>query len=147
MPATDISFNIGGDLTGDWSNYPYFASGTVVVSNITEGLFVLQPRLSPTAVKLASFRAQQTGKRVRLSWRTASESDILGFKVFRYSQGKRVVVTKSIVDAKGLARPGGARYSLVDRNTRPGAYTYKLQVVSKDGRRSFKASASVRVRR
>jgi len=30
---------------GSWSNYPYFASGIVVVSSIAEGLFVLQPNL------------------------------------------------------------------------------------------------------
>ena len=29
-------------FTGTWSNYPYFASGTIVVSDITEGLFVLK---------------------------------------------------------------------------------------------------------
>ena len=30
---------------GTWSNYPYFASGTVVVTGTEEGLFVLQPRV------------------------------------------------------------------------------------------------------
>jgi len=38
-PANDaVGFN------GAWSVYPYFASGTVVVSSIEEGLFVLRPR-------------------------------------------------------------------------------------------------------
>jgi choice-of-anchor B domain-containing protein len=32
-------------FSGTWSNYPYFASGTVVVSGIEEGLFVLKPRV------------------------------------------------------------------------------------------------------
>jgi choice-of-anchor B domain-containing protein len=35
----------GGDLDGDWANYPYFASGIVVTSNISKGLFVLKPHL------------------------------------------------------------------------------------------------------
>ncbi|MFN2468685.1 MAG: choice-of-anchor B family protein [Gaiellaceae bacterium] len=147
MPAADLSFNIGGDVTGDWSNYPYFASGTVVVSNITEGLFVLQPRLAPTAVKVASFRARQAGKRVTLSWRTASEREILGFNVFRDAQGRRVKVTKSLVPAKSLGQVAGARYTFVDRNVRAGtAYTYRLQVVSKDGRRAWYANSTVRAR-
>lgn len=30
---------------GAWSNYPYFASGVVVVSDITNGLFILRPTL------------------------------------------------------------------------------------------------------
>lgn len=33
------------DFNGAWSNYPFFASGVVVISGIEEGLFVVQPRL------------------------------------------------------------------------------------------------------
>ncbi len=40
-PASD-----GPGFNGAWSNYPFFASGTVLVSGIDEGLFVLQPELS-----------------------------------------------------------------------------------------------------
>jgi choice-of-anchor B domain-containing protein len=39
-PSSDAaSFN------GAWSNYPYFASGTVIVSGIEQGLYVLSPTL------------------------------------------------------------------------------------------------------
>jgi choice-of-anchor B domain-containing protein len=31
------------EFNGNWSNYPYFASGTVVASDIDNGLFVLRP--------------------------------------------------------------------------------------------------------
>ncbi len=33
------------DFSGTWSNYPYFASGIVVVNDINSGLFVVQPHL------------------------------------------------------------------------------------------------------
>jgi hypothetical protein len=39
--SNSASFN------GAWSNYPYFDSGIVVVSGIEQGLFVLQPNLTP----------------------------------------------------------------------------------------------------
>jgi choice-of-anchor B domain-containing protein len=32
-------------FSGAWSNYPYFASGILIVSDINRGLFVLQPNL------------------------------------------------------------------------------------------------------
>jgi hypothetical protein len=37
--------------SGQWSNYPYFESGTVVVNDQTFGLFVLRPNLTPTAAE------------------------------------------------------------------------------------------------
>jgi choice-of-anchor B domain-containing protein len=33
-------------FNGTWSNYPFFASGTVVASGIEQGLFVLRPQIS-----------------------------------------------------------------------------------------------------
>lgn len=43
-PGSDAaSFN------GAWSNYPYFASGNVVVSHIEQGLFVLKPNIDRVA--------------------------------------------------------------------------------------------------
>lgn len=41
-PASNsASFN------GNWSNYPYFASGSVIVSGIEQGLFVVRPTVAP----------------------------------------------------------------------------------------------------
>ena len=37
----------GPGFSGSWSNYPYFESGTVVVSSIGEGLFVLRKSETP----------------------------------------------------------------------------------------------------
>ena len=149
VPDTDFTpASSGGDLQGDWSNYPYFASGNVVVNNIRSGLFVLKPRLTPTAVNVLSFRGRSAGRGVTLTWRTGAELDTVGFHVWRYGGGGGVKVNRSLVPAKSVGRPEGAKYSLVDRSARPGArYTYKLQVVSADGRRAWQASASVRVRR
>lgn len=35
------------EFNGAWSNYPFFASGIVVVSGIEQGLFILRPNLGP----------------------------------------------------------------------------------------------------
>ena len=38
-------------MNGTWSNYPYFASGNVIVSHIEEGLFVLRPNITPPCLE------------------------------------------------------------------------------------------------
>ena len=35
---------------GSWSNYPYFKSGTIIVTSGSEGLFVLTKRETRTAM-------------------------------------------------------------------------------------------------
>ena len=47
-----------GGGSGQWSNYPYFASGTVVANDIGEGLFVLLP---DPALSVGSAPAPATG--------------------------------------------------------------------------------------
>lgn len=47
-------------FNGTWSNYPYFASGTVIASGIEQGLFVLRPRVGfPVGIDYTPFFVQQ----------------------------------------------------------------------------------------
>jgi choice-of-anchor B domain-containing protein len=47
-------------FNGTWSNYPYFASGTVIASGIEQGLFVLRPQIGmPVRVDYTPFYVQQ----------------------------------------------------------------------------------------
>jgi hypothetical protein len=47
-------------FNGTWSNYPYFASGTVVASGIEQGLFVLRPQISlPVRIDYEPFFVRQ----------------------------------------------------------------------------------------
>jgi choice-of-anchor B domain-containing protein len=47
--------NNNASFNGAWSNYPYFASGNVIVNGIEQGLVVVRPNLPvPTAVEVAS---------------------------------------------------------------------------------------------
>jgi choice-of-anchor B domain-containing protein len=50
-------------FNGTWSNYPYFASGTVIASGIEQGLFVLRPRVGmPVKIDYAPFFVRQQYK-------------------------------------------------------------------------------------
>ena len=42
-------FKEGPGFGGAWSNYPYFESGTVIVTSMQEGLFVLKKRVRPVS--------------------------------------------------------------------------------------------------
>ncbi len=46
--------NDNPNFNGSWSNYPYFASGVVIVSGIEQGLFIVRPQLEePTTSGVA----------------------------------------------------------------------------------------------
>jgi choice-of-anchor B domain-containing protein len=47
-------------FNGTWSNYPYFASGTVIASGIEQGLFVLRPQIGlPIRIDYEPFFVRQ----------------------------------------------------------------------------------------
>lgn len=43
QPGIETSDTRSGAYTGTWSNYPFFESGIVIVSDIEDGLFILKP--------------------------------------------------------------------------------------------------------
>jgi len=46
-PAGDAT-----EFNGAWSNFPFFDSGTVIVSGIEQGLFILRPTIAPFSVNI-----------------------------------------------------------------------------------------------
>jgi hypothetical protein len=95
------------------------------------------PSSGPTSVKVTSFTAARVRESVALSWRTANESDTLGFNVWRFTHGNAVKVNPTLVRAHGGTT--GATYRLLDRAAYAGAHTYRLQAVSLKGVRSWLA--------
>ncbi|HEX8723444.1 MAG TPA: choice-of-anchor B family protein [Pyrinomonadaceae bacterium] len=54
-PVDDLAL-----FNGSWGNYPYFSSGTVIVSGIEQGLFVLRPQVEmPVRIDYAPFYVRQ----------------------------------------------------------------------------------------
>jgi hypothetical protein len=99
---------------------------------------------TPTAATLLSFAAKAARAGVTLSWRTGSESDIAGFNVWRWNSGAKQKVNRSLLPARGAVF--GSSYSLVDRSARSGkTYVYRLQLVHRDGSRSWYTGAEARV--
>lgn len=63
-PANDAA-----SFSGAWSNYPYFASGNVIMSGIGEGLYILDPIICPEAPATGGLSALANGDNtIDLNW-------------------------------------------------------------------------------
>jgi len=94
-----------------------------------------------TAVTLRSMAAARSPAGVLVRWRTGTESDILGFHVYRERSGKRVRIDRRLIRADDSVL--GARYSFLDRRAPHGKLMYRLQAVGTDGSRTWFGRASV----
>lgn len=118
-----------------WSAKEY--KGHVYTGDMVRGMDVLKLVGGTTAVTLVSFKASRTTRGVRVTWRTATETQAVGFNLYRAG----VEVNRALIRAHGGLRP--ASYSFVDRAGKRGT-TYRLQVVGPGGRRSWAGSVVVR---
>jgi len=96
---------------------------------------------SATAVTVRSLTASRSSGGVRVRWRTGTETETLGFHVYRGRGAKLTRVDRRLIPAKGSV--AGARYSLLDRRAPLGKLTYRIQSVGADGSRTWYGRASV----
>lgn len=88
--------------------------------------------VAPTAARVTQFKAaaDPTG-RIRIAWETASEIDVVGFRVQRAPEGSSTWEDLgAMVPARGKAT-GRTRYASVD-NPGVGSFTYRLLIVNAD---------------
>ncbi len=90
---------------------------------------------SPTLVVLFDFSLRVENGRVLVCWQTASETDTLGFDVYREQDGRWVKINLAFIPAKGWPNGGvGASYCVDDPGAVPGVtYRYKLVELETDG--------------
>ncbi|MEM7587479.1 MAG: choice-of-anchor B family protein, partial [Acidobacteriota bacterium] len=62
-------------FSGAWSTYPYFGSGVVLISDISRGLFVVQPRLPDDDLFSDGFESGSTGQWGNRQKRTKAAGD------------------------------------------------------------------------
>ncbi len=61
--------NDNSAFSGAWSNYPFFESGIVIMSDLSGGLFILDPNLCPTIAATTGLSGQANGNNsINLSW-------------------------------------------------------------------------------
>lgn len=121
---TQPTSNASG-TSGAWSVYPYFASGTVIVSDVSAGLFVLRPDLCTPPVMPTGLGAVGGGaNRIDLAW--DAQPDGISIDVLRSIDNCAGAQTAV---ADGLT---GAAYS--DTTVSGGIdYGYRIRARSADG--------------
>jgi hypothetical protein len=137
-----------------WYTQEYLEPNVIIVNDFLGdwrtrvARFKLNPDCAkPTAVAVAHFGARWTKTGVSLSWRTATETELAGFNLWRSSSKSWRKVNQALIAAKQTGRAAGAAYRLLDRSSRPrGSYTYRLQVVDLNGKRSWYGPGAVPAR-
>lgn len=99
-----------------------------------------------TAVGVNSFDAHVVRGRVAVTWRTGSETDVLGFNVYRTSgKGQAAKLNARLIGAHSPGSGRGSTYRLADSHARAGSsYTYRLQVVRLNGARVWAGASALR---
>lgn len=67
--------NNNATFNGTWANYPFFASGIVIVNSIEQGLFVLKPNLDGNQAPVANFTFSCNDTTLACSFDGSSSSD------------------------------------------------------------------------
>jgi len=96
--------------------------------------------LAASTVLCGWYALQAAGHaRMLVSWRTASEVDVAGFRLYRAEQpeGPFVSLTQQMIPANGDPF-GGREYSYLDSQVLPGRmYSYQLEDIDIQGKSSF----------
>ena len=128
--------------SGDVWGFGYCVNGPV---NYLGWLLLTGQKVAgPTQAALTDFTARSGKAQTRLHWTTASETEILGFNVWRYRGAKGVKVNRTLVRAKRSGEPAGASYRYIDqvRGAKRGL-TYRLQLVDLKGKRTWYAAFAI----
>lgn len=110
-------------------------------------LFAMITEGNVTAVELISFEAESIETGVKLTWETATETDNLGFNLYRADSltGERVQLNESLIPTNvPPGSPFGVVYEFVDETaTGYQAYFYWLEDVDTEGQTTLHGPASV----
>ncbi len=125
------------DFEGSWSNYPFFGSGVVGVSDINRGLFILQPQLCRAPEPSDGLSAIGNGdNRIDLAWNATTTPDA-SYAIDRVLGGCSGTVVETI--ASGLTGTSFSDTSASGAVT----YGYRVRSVAPSGLCSAAASACV----
>ncbi|MBX2816609.1 MAG: choice-of-anchor B family protein, partial [Saprospiraceae bacterium] len=125
----------GKGTIGSWSVYPFFGINKILVSNMDEGLFVLDYNGSFLPIRLSSFEVALEANLPHLNWVTAEEVDNDHFEVERSRDGSSFEPIGTVAGHGTTST--STSYHFVDVTADPGIYYYRLRQVDLDGTNAF----------
>ena len=125
---------------GAWSVYPFFESGVVIVSSIGEGLFVLDPTLSPI-LALEGATQEQTAT---LQWRVSASANTRRLEVEQ--KPPRTPSWRSVETLQSASTSGPQQYEYQATDLQPGTHRFRVRHVSSSGAEAVSSPVSVQVR-
>jgi subtilisin-like proprotein convertase family protein len=136
---------LGTDPNGDWKLF--LTDDCQGDSGQLASGWSLEIATGPTAVRVTRFTATRTRAGVRLRWRTAQETALLGFNVYRVVKGRLARLNRTVLPHRGQGTRG-ASYVLLDRRAPAGRpLSFRLQAVGLDGKKSWQGVARVKASR
>jgi choice-of-anchor B domain-containing protein len=127
-------------MVGAWGVTPPLSSGKILVSDIQNGLFILQ-HVPPLPVNWSDFTVVAMQDRVKLDWTTQTETNNVGFVVERSADGVTFEPLQQLPGAGTSNEPRS--YSTYDLNPLPGISYYKVRQLDANGGSSTSKIVSV----
>lgn len=126
-------------LFGNHINLGWMETG----NDFFDHVYIKQWATSVIPVELAEFYASIVGQGVKLHWRTASETNNLGFEIQRKRSGQEF---RTI----GFQPGNGTTctetfYSFFDKDVLPGSYLYRLKQIDQDGACTYSNEISINI--
>jgi CSLREA domain-containing protein len=100
----------------------------------------------PTVIRISYAAAARTANGVLVRWRTATETQTLGFNVYRGRSGVLKRLNRALIPSTTGGTTRGQAYSFLDRSAPRGKASYRLQAVNLGGSKSWIGSAAAGAR-
>lgn len=141
-----LTVKINDNVTGTIVNETFTAPGThnyTLTLNLTELKITMQYSAFVVPVEFTSFTANTNGSQVILNWKTATETNNLGFEIERKSE-KTNWSKIGYMEGKGTTTEP-SEYTFIDKtiNNASGKLYYRLKQMDYDGTISFSDEISV----
>ncbi len=134
----------GNSYTADgvWGVYPFLPSGTIIASDVLNGLFLIQMNEAPLLVEFIDFKASLDQSKVRLEWATASERNSEVFEIERSTDGENFETIGNVqANNNSTIR---IDYEYYDEAPLVGLNYYRLKQIDFDGDFQYSDIKSVR---